>query len=99
MKYIFPRQFGLHNVFTCSVDSRETSHTLKDYTLREREIALSTHGRRTSSDNKSRTSDRSLPRRLRGLLVALIAKMQKLHTKCSYSELLKHYCPVDVSHY
>ena len=99
MKYIFPRQFGLHNVFTCSVDSRETSHTLKDYTLREREIALSNYGCGMSSSHNLRTANRSLPRRLRGLLVTLIATMQKLHKKCSYSELLKHYCPVDVSHY
>ncbi|PCH03091.1 Reverse transcriptase [Penicillium occitanis (nom. inval.)] len=41
MKYIFPRQFGLHNVFTSVVDSRETVQPFKDYTLREEEIARS----------------------------------------------------------
>ncbi|KAI9674434.1 MAG: hypothetical protein M1817_001772 [Caeruleum heppii] len=39
LKYIFPRQFGLHNVFTSAVDSRETIQSSKDYTLREEEIA------------------------------------------------------------
>ncbi|RYP25294.1 hypothetical protein DL767_008472 [Monosporascus sp. MG133] len=39
MMYMFPRQFGLHNVFTSRVDFKETSQRLKDYTLREDEIA------------------------------------------------------------
>ncbi|RYP91931.1 hypothetical protein DL770_001991 [Monosporascus sp. CRB-9-2] len=38
MMYMFPRQFGLHNVFTSKVDFKETSQRLKDYTLREDEI-------------------------------------------------------------
>ncbi|RYP70145.1 hypothetical protein DL771_005657 [Monosporascus sp. 5C6A] len=38
MMYMFPRQFGLHNVFTSRVDFKETSQRLKDYTLREDEI-------------------------------------------------------------
>ncbi|KAF2259198.1 hypothetical protein CC78DRAFT_525270, partial [Lojkania enalia] len=43
MRYIFPRQFGLHNVFISQVDSRETSMQFKDYTLREREIQQTMH--------------------------------------------------------
>jgi len=39
MKHIFPRQFGLHNVFTSNVDSREMARAFKDYTLREQEIS------------------------------------------------------------
>ncbi|RYP54201.1 hypothetical protein DL768_000980 [Monosporascus sp. mg162] len=39
MMYMFPRQFGLHNVFTSRVNFKETSQRLKDYTLREDEIA------------------------------------------------------------
>lgn len=97
MKYIFPRQFGLHNVFTSSVDSRDTSHAFKDYTLREREIAQSAQRENVKRGKVSGAIGRSLPRRLRGTLVKLISKLQKLHSKCSYSALLKHYCPVDVS--
>ncbi|KAK6495865.1 hypothetical protein TWF481_002910 [Arthrobotrys musiformis] len=40
LKYIFPRAFGLHNVFTSTVDKRDTAQTFKDYTLREDEIDM-----------------------------------------------------------
>jgi len=39
---MFPREFGLHNVFTSSVNTKETKETkleFQDYTLREEEIA------------------------------------------------------------
>ncbi|KAH8199578.1 hypothetical protein TruAng_006275 [Truncatella angustata] len=39
MMYMFPRQFGLHNVFTSKVDFAHTAQRLQDYTLREQEIA------------------------------------------------------------
>ncbi|KAK6536115.1 hypothetical protein TWF281_000361 [Arthrobotrys megalospora] len=38
LKYIFPRAFGLHNVFTSTVNKQDTAQTFKDYTLREEEI-------------------------------------------------------------
>ncbi|KAJ6259859.1 hypothetical protein Dda_5503 [Drechslerella dactyloides] len=38
LKYIFPRAFDLHNVFTSTVDKRDTAQKFKDYTLREEEI-------------------------------------------------------------
>ncbi|KAK2816774.1 hypothetical protein FQN49_007996, partial [Arthroderma sp. PD_2] len=79
MKYIFPRQFGLHNAFTSTVDRTETAMPFKDYTLREKEIAL-------------KPGDK-IPRRLRGRLVELVQKMQKRHSRCAYVELLRHYCP------
>jgi telomerase reverse transcriptase len=41
MKYIFPRQFGLHNVFTCTPDTRVSTLPANDYTTREEEIAQS----------------------------------------------------------
>lgn len=97
MKYLFPRQFGLHNVFTSNVDPRETGHQFKDYTLREQEILQKTHptalGRHSPSilDGVSKTRT-SLPRRLRGLPVELVKKLQKNHMRCSYVEMLKHYC-------
>ncbi|KAK6362887.1 hypothetical protein TWF730_000340 [Orbilia blumenaviensis] len=40
LKYIFPRAFGLHNVFTSVVNKQDTVHSFKDYTLREDEIDL-----------------------------------------------------------
>lgn len=104
MKYIFPRQFRLHNVFTSTVDSRETIQPLKDYTLRENEICQS--ARKTSaarvhdSVGNQNTLDQSrLPKRLRGLPVDLVRKLQVQHLRCSYVELLKHYCGGQVSHY
>ncbi|EPS41730.1 hypothetical protein H072_4367 [Dactylellina haptotyla CBS 200.50] len=38
LKYIFPRAFGLHNVFTSTVNKADTVQQFKDYTLREDEI-------------------------------------------------------------
>lgn len=99
MKYIFPRQFGLHNVFTSTVDSRETVQPFKDYTLREQEIAFAARQKQAkvgmAAANEGQSKDK-LPKRLRGLPVELVKKMQKRHARCPYHELLKHYCPVDV---
>ena len=98
MKYIFPRQFGLHNVFTSRVDSRETIQPFKDYTLREIEIlsACKTHVR-DGEENHQTPGQPRLPRRLRGLPVDLVRKLQVQHSRCSYVELLKHYCGGHVS--
>ena len=41
MKYIFPRQFSLHNVFTCLPDTRTSTLPVNDYFSREEEIAQS----------------------------------------------------------
>ncbi|OBT59037.1 hypothetical protein VE04_01035 [Pseudogymnoascus sp. 24MN13] len=86
IKYIFPRQFGLHNVFDSVVDFRETVHPFKDYTLREDEI------RRLPPNHKGASSTR-IPRRLRGPLVSLVRKLQILHERCPYGQLVAHYCP------
>ncbi|KAH0538165.1 hypothetical protein FGG08_005223 [Glutinoglossum americanum] len=45
MKYIFPRVFGLHNVFDSTTNSRETVQPFKDYTMREQEITSSEYAR------------------------------------------------------
>lgn len=90
MQYIFPRQFGLHNVFTSDVDVRETVQPFKDYTIREQEIAL--HQRQIRLKGPSSLQVR-LPKRLRGQAVTLVKKLQKLHNRCSYAELLGYYCP------
>ncbi|KFY15261.1 hypothetical protein V491_05723 [Pseudogymnoascus sp. VKM F-3775] len=85
IKYIFPRQFGLHNVFDSIVDFRETVHPFKDYTLREDEI------RRLRPNHKGAST--KIPRRLRGSLVQLVQKMQILHERCLYGQLVAYYCP------
>ena len=93
---MFPKQFGLHNVFTSTVDPRETAQPFKDYTLREQEI--SQVERRTllklNSDKiDARNANQHLPKRLRGSAFNLVRKLQRLHSQCSYHELFKHYCP------
>ncbi|KAI1132093.1 hypothetical protein F5Y10DRAFT_17037 [Nemania abortiva] len=88
MMYIFPKQFGLHNVFTSTINIKETSQRLKDYTLREEEI-FEKFGRLGDGCVHVKT-----PRRLRGRVRDLVRKLQVLHQRCSYSQLLHHYCPV-----
>jgi hypothetical protein len=99
MKYIFPRQFGLHNVFTSTVDPRETVQPFKDYTLREQEIARHERLAQSKSAGTALSPTGCLPKRLRGQAVALVRKLQKLHSRCCYNELLKHYCPPMVTSY
>lgn len=89
MKYIFPRQFGLHNVFTSKTDYKETAQPFKDYTMREEEIS-----QLSSARSKVGSSSLHAPKRLRGQAFELVRKLQKLHHRCSYTELLRHYCPV-----
>ncbi|KAI5202174.1 hypothetical protein E4T38_05761 [Aureobasidium subglaciale] len=83
LKYVFPRQFGLHNVFTYEVDLKNSAQPFKDYTLREQEI---------ESANK-RPKHRSLPKRLRGECETLIGQLSNRHARCAYSALLHYYCP------
>ncbi|KAL8822756.1 MAG: hypothetical protein Q9191_006514 [Dirinaria sp. TL-2023a] len=97
MQYVFPRQFGLHNVFTSTVDSRETKQPFQDYTLREQEIAQKCYRpalelRSGAFSGDAPTDKCKLPRRLRGSPVELVKKLQRNHSRCSYVELLKHYC-------
>lgn len=98
MKYIFPRQFGLHNAFTSTLDPRETVQPFKDYTLREQEIARKHQQASLTRGSRSKPSasiNQHLPKRLRGV-VNLVKKLQILHSRCSYKELLEHYCPLNV---
>lgn len=86
LTYIFPRQFGLHNVFTSTVDLTETAQQFKDYTLREQEI------------NSHRKNPLTwAPRRLRGEALGLVQKIQRNHKACSYSQILRHYCPIETA--
>lgn len=99
MRYIFPRQFRLHNVFTSTVDGRETAMRFKDYTLREAEINRAMQrdlGKTSDSEEYAAKWKTQVPKRLRGEAVELTAKLCKLNRKCSYMELLRHYCPIQV---
>lgn len=89
MKYIFPKQFGLHNVLSSDVDPKETAQPFKDYTLREQEV------KRTLLDDAVRYS--KIPRRLRGKCENMIGIMRRRHARCSYTSLLQHYCPIRTS--
>jgi telomerase reverse transcriptase len=99
LRYIFPRQFGLHNAFTSKVDRRETAMPFKDYTLRDKEIHQS-----MCMDLKDKSSDveavakwnARVPKRLRGATMTLVDRLRTLNHRCSYTELLRHYCPVKV---
>lgn len=84
MMYMFPRQFGLHNVFTSEVDSKETVQPFKDYTLREDEIHA-----KFSIENGVK-----IPKRLRGKAAELVKKLQVQHNRCPYKALLDHHCIV-----
>lgn len=89
MAYMFPRQFGLHNVFTSTVDRTKTAQKFQDYTLREEE--LSAAFRQTSGDKSALRIH--LPKRLRGEAKRLTQRLQILHARCSYVALFEHYCP------
>ncbi|KAH7072960.1 hypothetical protein BKA63DRAFT_54667 [Paraphoma chrysanthemicola] len=97
LRYIFPRQFGLHNVFTSKVDPRETAMPFKDYTLREKEIHQSMckalGGKATDASEATKWKSR-VPKRLRGAPLVLMDRLRTLNHRCSYVELLRHYCPV-----
>lgn len=87
MMYIFPRQFGMHNVFTSEVDWKRTAQRSHDYTLREEEISS------LQQDASGDSRHPKIPKRLRGTVRHLVERIQVLHQRCSYVELLKHYCP------
>lgn len=72
---------------------------LKDYTLREKEIHQ--HMCRELGDKINNIEEIAkwklrVPKRLRGDLVLLIEKLRILNQRCSYTEMLRHYCPIEV---
>jgi hypothetical protein len=73
----------------------------KDYTLRDKEIhqimsrAL---GKKATDAEEMRKWKSRVPKRLRGATVALVDRLRTLNHRCSYTELLRHYCPVKVQH-
>ena len=89
MMYLFPRQFGLHNAFTSTVDRQQTAQRFQDYTLREEEIAT-----KFPPPPAGGKPANHVPKRLRGRVMHLVRRLQVLHKRCSYAEMLHHYCPV-----
>lgn len=96
MMHIFPRQFNLHNVFTSPTDTNQTAQKFHDYTFREDEIKKSMRIAKRSTEKALS----KLPKRLRGTTRDLVRRLQILHARCSYFELLRYYCPIflDESH-
>lgn len=96
MKYVFPAQFGLHNVLNSTVSRKETAHAFEDYTLRETEIlrtCRSERRRTVEGDDNADSRPRALPKRLRGTAKALVGQLRNRHARCAYTALLDHYCP------
>lgn len=92
MKYIFPRQFDLHNAFTSFTDLRNTSHQLTDYTVREHEIARVRTKRKYRPGKPPLLGDK-VPRRLRGKCFYLVERLRKRESRCPYRMLLDYHCP------
>lgn len=82
LKYLFPRQFRLHNVFDDRHRVGNSKQATKDYTYRETEIRLS--------------SRKSIPRRLRGQIVKMVQRIRRNHSTTQYAQLLAHYCHIPV---
>ncbi|KAH6866719.1 hypothetical protein BKA58DRAFT_210337 [Alternaria rosae] len=98
MRYIFPRQFGLHNVFTSKVDPRETAMPFKDYTLREKDIHTAMCrelGPKGLDAQEIAKWKQRTPKRLRGDAVKLVDRLRVRNQRCSYMEMLRHYCPIE----
>ncbi|KAJ5677257.1 uncharacterized protein N7477_002890 [Penicillium maclennaniae] len=102
MKYIFPREFGLSNVFTISADSKNCFDMLSSHNCRENDIARDDEKRRQkrcqSSGDQLREElggnfSERVPKRLRGKALELVRRLRLNHARCSYGELLKYYCP------
>lgn len=77
-KYVFPRQFGLHNVFTGARDFDTTTQPFRDYTVREAEI-------------KTLGAKRT-PKAVRSAL-PILAKILVRHDRLNYRALLDRCCP------
>lgn len=89
LRYLFPRQHGLHNVFTSATDPAETVQLYHDYTLREKEIDCKCHASKAKTKLGSTCR---VPKRLRGVAQSLVGKLLRLHHDCSYTKLLAQYC-------
>lgn len=103
INYIFPRQFGLQNVFTSTANGYGTTPNV---VFRESEIRRliekeqlrrpAPNGDQVHEINKE-AAHTKLPKRLRGQTLELVRRLRIRHSKCPYRQLLDHYCPDQVS--
>lgn len=93
LKYIFPRQYNLHNAFTSVVNKRETVQPFKDYSIREAEIRSRKRKCVEMRDTADEIENEPIPKRLRRAHV-LVGGLFKRHHHCPYRLLLDCYCPV-----
>ena len=106
MKYIFPRQFGLLNVFTLDSDGRDVIDDPKRFMFREIEISHLEEENRLQrpqaeigfADADHGVRSCKVPKRLRGITLELVRKLRNRNAQCPYGELLRHYCPTEVRH-
>jgi hypothetical protein len=96
LKYIWPRQHGLHNVFTSNPDWRVTTQPFEDYTNREDGIFVSRR-HRTRLRYRSDVSAQALkhcnaPKRLRNAR-HLVSVMLRKYDKLDVVRLLGIICP------
>ena len=95
LRYMFPAQFKLHNVFTSDVNPKESASQFRDYMDREEEIE---HTLPLMADAEAasvmETLKQRLPKRLKGELFDLVSRMLVRHGRCAYTKLLEHYCPL-----
>ena len=108
MKYIFPRQFSLLNVFTSDSDEPKKMDDSKEFMFREREIShLEERQRLQRPQPGNESADAGcggvrsvkVPRRLRGITIELVRKLRNRNAQCSYGNLLRYYCPTEVRHF
>jgi hypothetical protein len=101
--YIFPRQFGLQNVFTSTANRNGNTQNI---VFREPEISQliekeqlrrpAPSGGQVHEHNEE-AAHTKLPKRLRGQTLELVRRLRIRHVKCSYRQLLDYYCPDEVS--
>lgn len=90
LMYIFPKEYGLHNVFTSVLDRQVETGPVRDYTNRDEEIAA-------LADKCKRKKEKiPRPKRLGEKILELVKKLQKRHWNCSYEALIKYCSPQSV---
>ncbi|KAJ5902253.1 Telomere reverse transcriptase [Penicillium taxi] len=102
MKYIFPRQFGLQNVFVRKIDANYYTNPFTAPNFREEKISRQALKRRpvqSAEQSSANTEDpiSKCPKRLRGKATELSKSLRVRHARCSYRALLEYYCPMEAN--
>lgn len=74
----------------------------KDYTLREKDIHTAMCrelGTKATDVQEIAKWKQRTPKRLRGDAVKLVDRLRVRNQRCSYMEMLRHYCPIEVLFY